>query len=1234
MQLTDDRRAQAREWRTSRMQSSKPGNRDTEIHNLEPTRSNNAARDRLSYTLFGAMNGSKDRWPGLDAYLNYVEQQIRASGPECFLPLWQTFQWETPATMENSFDLLNSIAIELQGAQGGSTVDGILQSLLVPFSQDIVSLDPRSRELCRQAIFKGLSWLTMLFNASRTSEIGKFRMDVPLTDVGLREFQAIDMSQRPISRLIRGFGPLWPSSEQISTVLEASHTDLLYASSLNIFSLKLVDKVRVQWTSSLGCHLMFNPLARTLLVYSFPTFCALHCLDSRTHSFLDIAMHEYSDSPEVTSSVLAALGREVILSYRLLFGQDPRSRKEFLRIEKRKVTTFENQHDALLDVLCGKAVAGHAKTLPREIWPESCVDEDGKLLEQDVYSVALEFPILGPRLLKIQNFDLRQRPSRVRDLWRDRRNPLQCDRIYSEQWQSAIRRSFEGHEPQDLRRLKADKRYTDVQADNATFQESSHWQICDALSVIKFSLVPLEITELFLKREVEAEMDTRILWSSLSLVIEICAQEERAIAHLSRFLKILGHRIDLFNTYCSSDTKIHQLKQAAIDIFVETLDFSTRVIHFLRSSNDFERNKEGGWNTLSGIHELNIKSIDEALGRVEKHVRFAGRILSHEEEVQRLQVLLSLTPANFTDNAALPCVNLPVARNARFFDRDGIINKIDAYFFDRPEDHRFRSLTLFGLGGVGKSYVALKYSHGKTSFFSAILWIQSETAISLEQSFSGIALRLKLAGAEAHKHEENRILVLDCKWLLVFDNAESLDLLLRYWPVADQGCALITTRNHALAFEPAEAGIEIFPFDPDVGSAFILHLLRSDIAAAISSENVESAQELSKKLGGHALAISQMAGIIHRRSWSISEFVAIYDRNTKEMLGMPGHNSIDAVWKISFKSLNLEGATMLGVLSYLMPDSIPQALFEPSHPEELPTTLEFCSHELVLSDVIDDLLTLALIKRDKETRTLSLHRLVQTQFCYYVSALDNQKAFEETICLLYEAFPQSDAKQGQLYDRWAQCQLYLQHVLSLKNKYKEAAGGQQTLQPNLRFFSHGTSNLFKSMQHHIDGCRFLLESASYVELKAVLEVARMAFAQLKPEEQDQALLSDLCASSGLMWAHRGLFDLAEPLQRQAHQIRYDADPLDRLELSWTEVNMGNLDASFNRYEESLGWQVKALRNRQIAGGDDYFVMKPQGLLFQNLGRSNYLAGKFQEAHIWCHIAIGVLTDSQNWAMLA
>jgi hypothetical protein len=50
---------------------------------------------------------------------------------------------------------------------------------------------------------------------------------------------------------------------------------------------------------------------------------------------------------------------------------------------------------------------------------------EGHLQQSDVYNARDSFPRLGPRLIKLQQFSSGQRPSKLTDLWRDRRNPLQ-----------------------------------------------------------------------------------------------------------------------------------------------------------------------------------------------------------------------------------------------------------------------------------------------------------------------------------------------------------------------------------------------------------------------------------------------------------------------------------------------------------------------------------------------------------------------------------------------------------------------------------------------------------------------------------------------------------------------------------------------------------------------------------------------------------------------------------------
>jgi hypothetical protein len=276
-----------------------------------------------------------------------------------------------------------------------------------------------------------------------------------------------------------------------------------------------------------------------------------------------------------------------------------------------------------------------------------------------------------------------------------------------------------------------------------------------------------------------------------------------------------------------------------------------------------------------------------------------------------------------------------------------------------------------------------------------------------------------------------------CQWLLIFDNVESEDLLMSYWPTASRGQVVITTRNHNFAFHPADGGLEITEWDTKTGSDFLVHLLSRDIGNQLTEGEARSAHELSSELSGHALALSLMAGLIHRRSWSIEEFFEMYRRQPRKVHGIFGNNSINTVWSMSFQSLNERTSAILGVLSFLSPDNIPQALFEPKSPGVFPESLEFCEDPFDFSDEMESLMTLALVKRNKERRAFSIHRLVQTSYKHFMSPEDRQKSFNDASLLLSAAFPRKDTEFSQMYHSWKQCALYLPHVLSLRDSFRD-----------------------------------------------------------------------------------------------------------------------------------------------------------------------------------------------------
>lgn len=122
---------------------------------------------------------------------------------------------------------------------------------------------------------------------------------------------------------------------------------------------------------------------------------------------------------------------------------------------------------------------------------------------------------------------------------------------------------------------------------------------------------------------------------------------------------------------------------------------------------------------------------------------------------------------NADEPANLPCFIYPTSRTVRFFDRTEDIIQIDRYFNNRAQDadQPFRSLTLYGIGGVGKSSVALRYAETRIrrKELDAMFWVAGEKEVTIRQSFTDIAVRLGLPRAQPKDHDQNRTLVLD--WL-------------------------------------------------------------------------------------------------------------------------------------------------------------------------------------------------------------------------------------------------------------------------------------------------------------------------------------------------------------------------------------------------------------------------------------------------------------------------------------
>lgn len=171
------------------------------------------------------------------------------------------------------------------------------------------------------------------------------------------------------------------------------------------------------------------------------------------------------------------------------------------------------------------------------------------------------------------------------------------------------------------------------------------------------------------------------------------------------------------------------------------------------------------WPTLDDDFKKTIKWLQHLSHIVEEEAEAAKMRLNAERNAEILSLMQSLKTgptSETTRSEALPCFHVPFTLNQRSIQRDDIIDQI-ASILD-PEPHvdnttlqtgitplarsyrsgTLKSLALYGTGGVGKTQIALQYSHLSRDKFDAILWISSDDNVKMAQDFLAVAQHLKL----------------------------------------------------------------------------------------------------------------------------------------------------------------------------------------------------------------------------------------------------------------------------------------------------------------------------------------------------------------------------------------------------------------------------------------------------------------------------------------------------------
>ena len=353
--------------------------------------------------------------------------------------------------------------------------------------------------------------------------------------------------------------------------------------------------------------------------------------------------------------------------------------------------------------------------------------------------------------------------------------------------------------------------------------------------------------------------------------------------------------------------------------------------------------------------------------------------------------------------------------------------------------------TLRGLGGVGKTAIAVEYAYRYRSDYEVVWWIPSEQLPLVRSSLAALAVRLGLESAMATGVEGATAAALDAlrrgqpyrRWLLIFDNADQPEDFREYIP-SGPGDVLITSRNPA--WQGTIDTVQVDVFDRAESREFLSKRAPSQLAGP-------DADRLAEKLGDLPLALDQAGAMLAETGMSVDEYIALLDGQIVKIMA-EGRSaeyplSVTAAWSISVAKVRQQlpqAEELLRCCAFFGPDPIPRDVFRRGTQATGTLVSDLMADPILLARAIRVLGRYALVTIGG--RTISVHRLVQALLRDELAEQERARHRHDVHMILAAAVTGDPAEER----HWLRYREVLPHVTS------EATGMAQCRDPEVREF--------------------------------------------------------------------------------------------------------------------------------------------------------------------------------------
>ena len=611
-----------------------------------------------------------------------------------------------------------------------------------------------------------------------------------------------------------------------------------------------------------------------------------------------------------------------------------------------------------------------------------------------------------------------------------------------------------------------------------------------------------------------------------------------------------------------------------------------------------------------------------------------------------------LTTQNEQTKQPVTIWNIPYLRNPFFTGREELLKQLH----DNLTSRKAAALTqaIRGLGGIGKTQIAVEYAYRYRDEYHEVLWVMAATRDTLVASFLDLARQLNLP----EKDEQDQNITVRAvkwwleqhdRWLLIFDNADDLALAENFLPTGGKGHILLTTRAQALGTLANKIDVE--KMDMEEGMLFLLRranvlAIEAPLAQA-SVTDCAAAESIVKEMDGLPLALDQAGAYIEEIHCSVSAYLVSYRQCQVELLKRRGGTGkehpepVATTWSLSFKQverLNPMATDLLRVCAFLAPNAIPEELLLEGA-SELGTRIQPLTTDATrINDAIGVLLHYSLVKHDKQERMLSIHHLVQAVLKESMNKQTRRKWAERTVRAVNLAFP--DVTDVTL---WKQCERYLPHALVCATLIKEygfefAEASRLLNQTAYYLYSRALYTQAEPVSQRalaireqrlgddhpdtvssIDNLAELYRaqgkySEAVLLCRRALEIREQKFGPTHPDTASS--LNNLAR----LYLNQGKYSEAEPLCRRALAIREQQLGADHPHTATSLDNLAWLYKSQGKYGEAEPLYKRSLAIRELRLGTDHPTTASS---LNNLANLYYRQGKYSEAEPLCRRALTI-----------